>query len=126
MRVVGSEAMRPLFLALLLGCGSPDAGGPTLTVLLHAQGIATSEPPGISCGSCPASLGSAVCPDPTPHTACSFTFETGQVVQLGLNGQELYFSISCSTGSGSDVQTFPNCTFTIDGPLTITITGSEA
>jgi hypothetical protein len=112
---------------------APVATGPfTVSVTNSSQGIATSDPPGISCGSCENDpLIPCPLPDRTqPATECSHIFATGTAVRLALTAQEVYFADACTystpvtappAGGAPDA-----CAFVVAQDVTVTIRGEEA
>ena len=87
--------------------------------------MVVSEPPGIECGSCAYPPG-MTCPDPQFGGACSFEFESGTQIRLGLADQMIYFAAGCLDGVPPSAPAIPNCVFTITYPMTVTVQGLEA
>jgi hypothetical protein len=111
------------------GSSGMQASGPqTLTVDVRAIGLVTSDPAGIECGQCNLPLGSTPpCADTDVHTACSADFDAGTEIKLFLGGQRIYFATSCSSPEAPGANgIIPQCTFTIEEPMLVTVNGVEA
>ena len=104
---------------------APVATGPvTLTVVMNSRGVATSNPPGISCGKCSDAGSGVPCPLPDPNQAatdCSHTFDAGTTVSFGILGQESYDGAFCQ--SPANAGPIMPCTFVVTQDMTVSITG---
>jgi hypothetical protein len=105
----------------MLGCGNDSApvvdavfSGPAQVILnKQVQGLVTSTPAGIDCGSCAeAGCGS----DTVAHTQCGAEFDIGTSLSLSLTEEQIYDGVFCS----------PACGFVVQHSVTVTITGDEA
>jgi hypothetical protein len=124
-------SLRVVALLFAAGCshsasgGEEDASGPpVLTIGSHPLGVVTSTPAGIQCGTCSGSA--QVCPmqPPPVYSDCSFQFPAGTSVKLALAQQDIYFATSCAYADGG--AQIPDCTFTINGPAVVDVTGVQA